>query len=98
MEVIAIDCIDKEAANSIPALVRMLGGEFSGAGRFNRQVLLDRTSLRQSLLLASQHESIHWVAEYFTAKVAALSGLAQDQIELSTPVLNLGIDSSRRSN
>jgi amino acid adenylation domain-containing protein len=51
------------------------------------------TLLRQTLLLAPITAAAPLLANYLTTRVAALSGLAQEQIDLSASVLSLGIDS-----
>lgn len=51
------------------------------------------TLLRQTLLLAPITSAAPLLASYLTTRVATLSGLAQEQIDLFASVLSLGIDS-----
>lgn len=51
------------------------------------------TLLRQTLLLAPITSAVPLLASYLTTRVATLSGLAQEQIDLFASVLSLGIDS-----
>ncbi|MEQ1559088.1 MAG: amino acid adenylation domain-containing protein [Methyloglobulus sp.] len=57
------------------------------------QSLPELNQLRQSLLSASKTDSIHLLTQYLSAKVTALSGVELEQIDLSIPLLQLGIDS-----
>jgi len=54
---------------------------------------LEQDSLRQELLLAPQASAIKLLANYLSKKIQLLSGLSQAHVDMSTPVLGLGIDS-----
>ena len=53
----------------------------------------EQSLLRQTLLLAPATVAAPLLANYLSNRVAVLSGLAQQQIDLSASVLSLGIDS-----
>ncbi|MDD5275162.1 MAG: amino acid adenylation domain-containing protein [Methylovulum sp.] len=67
-------------------------------GLAKKPTLPEQALLRQALLLASPDDGVHLLTQYLAAKVAALSGLALEQILAPTcsadrPVMGLGIDS-----
>lgn len=93
LDVVAADYIDHKSLQQHLAHMQKAGGNQFETIVSKAQSLPEQALLRQALLLASQGDGVHLLAQYLSAKVSVLSGIDQDQIDLSIPVLNLGIDS-----
>jgi amino acid adenylation domain-containing protein len=93
LDVVTADYINHKSLQQNSALAQKAGGSQFEATSSKAQSLPEQALLLQALLLASQGDGVHLLAQYLSTKVSVLSGIDQEQIDLSIPVLNLGIDS-----
>ncbi|NOT13440.1 MAG: amino acid adenylation domain-containing protein [Methylococcaceae bacterium] len=90
LEIIAADYLDLSEQKNHTVKFEVKGSPFENP-KFHS--LPELSKLRQSLLSASKIGCIDLLTRYLSVKVAVLSGLALEQINISTPLLHLGIDS-----
>ncbi len=90
---VALDELKQEASHGSGTVIQN-----TDAGATGRLPGPEQALLRQALLLAPQDSGAQILTQYLAAKVAALSGLALEQILATdvcerTPIMGLGIDS-----